>query len=221
MTNGIEFFPFDVNFFDDDKLALIEAQFGFKGSYVAVRLLCKIYSEGYYYKWDGDACLLFSKKLGAGFVSTFVNDVVIGLVRIGFFDKAIFDSTEVLTSYVIQKEWVKFSNYVGEDFIISKINLLGDSIRIPKYKLNNSNKRMYNFNVKKWHRIANYVFKRDNYTCQYCGKVGGILEVDHIIPFSKGGKDTMDNLTTSCRKCNRKKKDKSVEEFIKWKEIHE
>lgn len=221
MNNGLEFFPIDTGFFDDDKIALIEGQFGIKGSYVAVRLLCKIYSEGYYYKWDEDTCLLFAKKLGEGFVPNLVDDIVIGLVRRGFFDKTVFDSFGILTSAGIQKRWLKLSNCVGDDFLLSKINLLGDRIKIPRYKLSGSNKRMYYINVKKWKRIAKYVFKRDNYTCQYCGKVGGILEVDHIIPFSKGGNETIDNLTTSCRECNRKKRDKSVEEFIKWKELHE
>ena len=61
------------------------------------------------------------------------------------------------------------------------------------------------------------IFKRDNYTCQYCNKVGGILECDHVIPYSKGGSNDITNLITSCRKCNRQKKDKSVEEFITWK----
>ena len=52
------------------------------------------------------------------------------------------------------------------------------------------------------------IFKRDEFKCQYCGKgvkEGVILEVDHIIPKSKGGNDTEDNLITSCKECNRGK----------------
>lgn len=50
-----------------------------------------------------------------------------------------------------------------------------------------------------------HIFQRDNFTCQYCGKTrknGTRLEIDHIIPKSKGGKDTVDNLITSCSECN-------------------
>lgn len=48
------------------------------------------------------------------------------------------------------------------------------------------------------------IFKRDGFTCQYCGshppKI--ILHVDHIHPVSKGGLNDMDNLITSCAPCN-------------------
>lgn len=50
-------------------------------------------------------------------------------------------------------------------------------------------------------------FKRDNFTCQYCGNQPPaiVLEVDHIQPVSKGGANTVDNLLTSCFECNRGK----------------
>ena len=51
------------------------------------------------------------------------------------------------------------------------------------------------------------VFKRDLFTCQYCGKrpPDVVLEVDHVHPRCEGGSDEMDNLTTSCWDCNRGK----------------
>lgn len=56
-------------------------------------------------------------------------------------------------------------------------------------------------------RMRFEVFKRDNFECQYCGrrppKVP--LEIDHIIPVSKNGKTTKDNLITACFDCNRGK----------------
>lgn len=53
------------------------------------------------------------------------------------------------------------------------------------------------------------IFKRDSFICQYCGKTppGVVLEVDHIMPKSKGGSDDEDNLLTSCFECNRGKRD--------------
>ncbi len=77
--------------------------------------------------------------------------------------------------------------------------------------------RLYNIDIKLWHRISQFIFKRDNYICAYCGKRGGILEIDHIVPISSNGNNNFNNLITSCRKCNRQKKNKSKEEFTEWK----
>jgi len=53
------------------------------------------------------------------------------------------------------------------------------------------------------------VFKRDGFQCAYCGQTppAVALEVDHIDPKSKGGKDDIDNLITACFNCNRGKRD--------------
>lgn len=54
------------------------------------------------------------------------------------------------------------------------------------------------------------VFIRDHYKCAYCGKVfkKDELTIDHVHPQSKGGKNTWDNLISSCFPCNRKKGDR-------------
>lgn len=56
------------------------------------------------------------------------------------------------------------------------------------------------------------VFKRDKFTCQYCGRSAPdvILEADHIIPHSKGGSDDILNLVTDCRDCNRGKTNREL-----------
>lgn len=56
------------------------------------------------------------------------------------------------------------------------------------------------------------VFKRDGFHCQYCGDCPPniVLEIDHIIPKSKGGSDIIDNLVTSCFNCNRGKGNRSL-----------
>ena len=57
------------------------------------------------------------------------------------------------------------------------------------------------------------VFKRDAFTCSYCGKSPpeATLEVDHIVPVSGGGSSEIDNLVTACFACNRGKSDRPLE----------
>lgn len=72
------------------------------------------------------------------------------------------------------------------------------------------------------------IFERDDYTCQYCGlkppsKRAALkwmeensLNLDHVVPRSKGGKTTWDNIVTSCLKCNSKKGNRTPKE-MGWK----
>jgi 5-methylcytosine-specific restriction endonuclease McrA len=50
------------------------------------------------------------------------------------------------------------------------------------------------------------VFARDRWTCQYCGSRSN-LTVDHVVPRSKGGSSSWENIVTSCAPCNRRKGD--------------
>jgi len=50
------------------------------------------------------------------------------------------------------------------------------------------------------------VFARDGWACQYCGTRGS-LTVDHVVPRSKGGPSSWDNIVASCAPCNRRKAD--------------
>jgi 5-methylcytosine-specific restriction endonuclease McrA len=60
------------------------------------------------------------------------------------------------------------------------------------------------------------VYRRDNYECVYCGSSNQkSLTLDHVIPQSKGGTDTWDNLVTACRPCNAEKADLTLEEYGK------
>ncbi|MGK7920714.1 MAG: HNH endonuclease [Trichodesmium sp.] len=56
--------------------------------------------------------------------------------------------------------------------------------------------------------VRKYVFERDHYNCQSCGKTATETEltIDHIIPLARGGSNDISNLQTLCRNCNQKKK---------------
>ncbi len=124
---NLNYFPFNVDFFEDDKIQLIEAEFGTKGVMIAIRLLCKIYKEnGYYYQWGDDQCLLFAKKAGDGIVPSLVSEVVNGLIKRSFFDKGVYDSFKILTSKGIQDRFIKAlersdSIEIVEDFLCKNV----------------------------------------------------------------------------------------------------
>ena len=58
------------------------------------------------------------------------------------------------------------------------------------------------------------IFERDKHTCQYCRKILSKpdLTIDHVIPQSKGGEDSWENLVLACVKCNVKKANRTPEQ---------
>jgi hypothetical protein len=64
-----------------------------------------------------------------------------------------------------------------------------------------------------WKVLREKVFKRDNYTCQYCGACGVALQCDHIYPLSRGGSNGLENLQAACKPCNLSKHNKTLTEW--------
>lgn len=60
------------------------------------------------------------------------------------------------------------------------------------------------------------VYKRDNYTCRYCGKSGIPMTVDHYLAQKFGGLTTYENLLTACRPCNKRKGHMTVDEWVEY-----
>tara|TARA_R100000081_G_scaffold33977_1_gene15618 strand:+ start:220 stop:690 length:471 start_codon:yes stop_codon:yes gene_type:complete len=77
--------------------------------------------------------------------------------------------------------------------------------------------RLVNYVVIPFRRMTNMyptrnlIYKRDRNKCQYCGATKH-LTIDHVIPKSKGGEDTWENLVVACSSCNVKKGDKLLEQ---------
>ena len=61
--------------------------------------------------------------------------------------------------------------------------------------------------------MRNYIFNRDGWKCVYCGSEQQPFEADHVLPISRGGLTTEENLVCACLPCNRSKKDKTPEEW--------
>ncbi len=108
-------------------------------------------------------------------------------------------------SYTLD-QWIRNNDEDG----LRKIHSVNMEIKIPAViKLLGSNhlpKHCVKF-------TRQNIFQRDNYSCQYCGRRfhRQNLTKDHLIPKSKGGKNTWDNIVTACLSCNKKKADKDLE----------
>lgn len=64
-----------------------------------------------------------------------------------------------------------------------------------------------------WRQLRQAVLARDEHTCHYCGTRSGRMACDHVIPVSKGGSSTLDNLVTACLACNSAKATRTAEEW--------
>ncbi len=56
------------------------------------------------------------------------------------------------------------------------------------------------------------ILRRDGHRCQYCGRTEVALTIDHLMPVSRGGEDTWENLVCACVDCNNRKGDRTADE---------
>ncbi len=105
INKGISYFPTPANFFDEETIELLEAKFGVLASYVVLRLLCKIYKEGYYISWGKEQSLIFVRKVGGGINEEMMVKIMELLLEKGFFHKETYEQYGVLTSERIQEVW--------------------------------------------------------------------------------------------------------------------
>jgi len=63
------------------------------------------------------------------------------------------------------------------------------------------------------YNVKHYLLEKFDYKCVYCSEEDTPLEVEHIIPKSRGGTDRVDNLTISCHDCNQEKDNRTAEEY--------
>ena len=62
-----------------------------------------------------------------------------------------------------------------------------------------------------WNRLRHYIFERDNYICQICGRYTSHPVCDHIIPISISHNNKPENLRTLCPECHAKRHKKYIE----------
>lgn len=124
--DGLDYFPLDVDFFEDEKMLAISGEFAVKGEIITLRLLCEIYRNGYFVEYSE----LLKNKLArlSGLSSNLIDEVVGKLVKYGFFNESVFREHSVLTSKGIQKRYLEAvkrrKNYSCEHYwLLKEVNV--------------------------------------------------------------------------------------------------
>ena len=105
--DGINYFPVGVNFMEENAMEVIEAKYGIKGPAIVLKLLCKIYKEGYFIRWDEEQCLIFANKAGREVQVAEVQGIIEILFIKGILDRNSYLENGILTSESIQKVWME------------------------------------------------------------------------------------------------------------------
>ncbi|MDB1104772.1 DUF4373 domain-containing protein [Lentilactobacillus parabuchneri] len=102
---GLDYFPFDVDFDTNAKTEAVMGEFGAKGVLSMIYLLSAVYQNGYYLRWDKLKQMQLANRV-SGSTPELVNQIVNRLIDYGTFDKELFDSAKVLTSQRIQSTYL-------------------------------------------------------------------------------------------------------------------
>lgn len=115
VKQGIDYFPFDVDFFSDIKIRKIARACGSQATSILICLLCNIYKDnGYYILWDEDLPFVIADTVGVS--EGAVKEVILKALQVDFFDQNIYQKYQVLTSYGIQKRF-KSAVYKRESIV--------------------------------------------------------------------------------------------------------
>ena len=181
---GLDYFPFDVDFFSDEKIGSISGEFGIKGEITAIKLLCAIYRNGYFILWN-DALKMSLLRGLPGISLELLEQIVTRLVRWGFFEQTLFSTVSVLTSKGIQERYFKAikrrkdsSNYpyllVNVDN--NKVNVSNNDINVStnpiKERKGNKNRESLNTHETLFDNFKNELLEDEEwrrYACQISG----------------------------------------------------
>lgn len=141
LKTGLDYFPLDTDIDQDDKIELIEAEFGLKGFAVIIKLFSKIYREnGYYYDWQDKERLLFAKRLGEK-PGGLVDEIVMRSVKWGIFNESLFNQFQILTSSAIQRRYLDATNRrerveIIKDYLLVDVSEYRNIVNVDSNSIN-------------------------------------------------------------------------------------
>lgn len=122
IKKGLDYFPFDVDFFQDIRIRKLIKYQGGKAVTVYALLLCTIYKNGYYAEWDKELPFIISEQ--SGYTEAYIQEVIDCCMNIGLLSKELFESAKVLTSKGIQERYRNICKASRRSGVIKEFNLL-------------------------------------------------------------------------------------------------
>lgn len=125
---GLDYFPFDIDLFQDIRIRkLIKRQSG-KAITVYALLLCIIYKDGYYVRWDKELPFIISEQ--TGFEEVYILEVINSCLKLGLFSNELYVSDGVLTSKGIQERYKKICDLCRRNSEISEFSLISSEEKL-------------------------------------------------------------------------------------------
>lgn len=163
---GLDYFELDCHM--DEKIELIEAEFGLKGFAVIVKLYQSIYSGfGYYCEWTPEISVLWAYRLGCsrsvdsrnvsnvceecalpGFPKNLINEIVAASIRRNIFSEELFNKYRILTSSGIQKRYLNAVSRrekveLKKEYLLISVGKISENVVINSISANINSKNVY------------------------------------------------------------------------------
>ena len=125
ITKGLEYLPLDLDWYQDRKIMKLRRRCGLEAPGVYVILLCMIYRDGYYVKWDDDFAFDVAEVVHGE--EEKIREILQVSLEVGLFNKKLFDEHHVLTSAGIQRRYNSVCEKAKRKNRVCEFDLLGET----------------------------------------------------------------------------------------------
>lgn len=140
IKDGLDYFPLDVDVFSDFKVKILRGRYGSDGVMLYIYLLCEIYKNGYYLRWDSDTLYCIVADLNMSEDKT--RQILNFLLERSLFDNKLFQSDKVLTAASIQRRYQEACRNRRRDIeVAEKLWVLSESETLSFIKVQLQNNR--------------------------------------------------------------------------------
>lgn len=131
IKEGLDYFPKDVHFYSNRKIRRLMKEFGAKGVIIYDYLLCVVFKNGYYLKFDNELCFDISDTLGDDIDEDLVYKVIKSCIKYGLISEQLFVEKNIITSKRIQNNFsfAKRNGVIAEEMaVIAEETTTNDAI---------------------------------------------------------------------------------------------